>query len=65
MVSFIDQHRSEYGVEPICAQLPIAPSQYYEAKAREIDPERRPPRLRRDEALLPQIHRVHEENFGV
>jgi regulatory LuxR family protein len=25
MISFIDQHRSEYGVEPICAQLPIAP----------------------------------------
>src|SRR6266511_4127 len=22
MVSFIDQHRNEYGVEPICAQLP-------------------------------------------
>src|SRR5262245_34241408 len=26
MISFIDQHRSEYGVEPICAQLPIAES---------------------------------------
>ena len=65
MVDFIDRHRDQYGVEPICAQLPIAPSQYYEAKAREIDPERRPSRLRRDEALLPQIHRVYEENFGV
>ncbi len=31
MVSFIDQHRAEYGVEPICAQLPIAPSTYYES----------------------------------
>ena len=65
MVDFIDRHRDQYWVEPICAQLPIAPSQYYEAKAREIDPERRPSRLRRDEALLPQIHRVYEENFGV
>jgi putative transposase len=65
MVDFIDRHRDQYGVESICAQLPIAPSQYYEAKAREIDPERRPPRLRRDESLLPQIRRVHEENFGV
>jgi len=45
--------------------LPIAPSQYYEHKARQADPERVPPRLRRDEALLPQIRRVHEENFGV
>ena len=65
MVGFIDAHRDAYGVEPICAQLPIAPSQYYEHKAREADPGRRPPRLRRDEALLPEIRRVHEENFGV
>jgi transposase InsO family protein len=58
MVSFIDAHRDVYGVEPICAQLPIAPSQYYEHKGRQVDPERRPPRLRRDEALPPQIRRV-------
>ena len=65
MVAFIDAHRDVYGVEPICAQLPIAPSQYYEHKACEIDPERRPPRLRRDEALMLQIRRVHEDNFSV
>jgi transposase InsO family protein len=65
MVDFIDCHRDQYGVESICAQLPIAPSQYYEHKARDADPKRRPPRLRRDAALLPQIRRVHEENFGV
>jgi transposase-like protein len=29
MVAFIDAHRDEYGVEPICAQLPIAPSLYF------------------------------------
>lgn len=29
MVSFIDTHRAVYGVESICAQLPIAPSLYY------------------------------------
>jgi putative transposase len=28
MVSFIDDHRADYGVEPICAVLPIAPSTY-------------------------------------
>ena len=65
MVSFIDANRGVYGVEPICAQLPIAPSLYYERKAREADPQRLPPRLRRDRELLPQIGRVHEENFGV
>ena len=44
MVQFIDAHRAEYGVEPICAQLPIAPAVYYEHKARQQDPERQPPR---------------------
>ena len=65
MVSFIDAHRAEYGVEPICAQLPIAPSQYYEHKAREADATRLPSRLQRDRALMPQIQRIHEENFSV
>jgi transposase InsO family protein len=65
MVSFIDTHRALYGVESICAQLPIAPSLYYEHKAREVDPARLPPRLRRDRALAPQISRVYEENFHV
>ncbi len=35
MVAFIDEHRDAYGVEPICAQLPIAPSTYYARKAQE------------------------------
>jgi transposase InsO family protein len=65
MVSFIDAHRDQYGVESICAQLPIAPSQYYEHKAREADPRRLPPRLQRDRGLVPEIHRVHAENFAV
>ena len=29
MVRFIDDHRATYGVEPICAVLPIAPSTYF------------------------------------
>jgi transposase InsO family protein len=65
MVRFIDAHRTAYGVESICAQLPIAPSQYYESKAREAKPERLPPRLRRDRTLAPEIRRVYEENFRV
>ena len=32
MVAFIDDHRAEYGVEPICRVLPIAPSTYYHAQ---------------------------------
>jgi transposase InsO family protein len=65
MVSFIDEHRAEYGVEPICEVLPIAPSMYYEMKARARDPERRPARAKRDEELRREINRVHAENHSV
>jgi putative transposase len=65
MVSFIDAHRETYGVEPICSMLPIAPSTYYEQKARQQDPSLLPERLKRDAALRPQIERVWRENFEV
>ncbi len=65
MVSFIDAHRAEYGVESICAQLPIAPSQYYEHKAREVDPSGCRRGCGAIAALVPEIRRVYEENFGV
>ena len=42
MVAFIDSHREGYGVEPICAQLPMAPSTYYEHKTWQADPSRAP-----------------------
>jgi len=65
MVSFIDAHREQYGVEPICQQLPIAPSVYYEAKARQADPSLLPARSRRDAELVGEIERVHKANFRV
>lgn len=65
MVSFIDEHRAEYGVEPICAVLPIAPSTYREHTARERDPDRLPARARRDAMLREAIRRVWEEHFRV
>ena len=65
MVWFIDTHRGVYGVEPICAVLPIAPSTYYEHKARQADPERLPARARRDQVLKGHIRRVRQENFEV
>ena len=58
MVALIDAHRDEYGVEPMCRELPIAPSTYYEHKARERDPGRLPERHRRDEELKPEILRM-------
>jgi putative transposase len=62
MVAFIDEHRGVYGVEPICAELPIAPSTYFEQKARQADPSRLPARAQRDAALRPEITRVWQAN---
>ena len=59
-MSFINAHRERWGVEPICRVLEIAPSTYYAAASR-------PPCARqvRDEALKPEVARVHEDNYGV
>lgn len=68
MVAFIDAHRQAYGVEPICAVLPIAPSTYYLHKQCAADATRRSPRAQRDEALGGDIRRVwttHQEVYGV
>lgn len=60
MTRFIDAHRDQFGVEPICKVLKIAPSSYYAAKAR-------PPSARavRDGQLKVEISRVFDDNFGV
>ena len=65
MVSFIDAHRGRYGVGPLCAQVPIAPSTYYAHKAREAEPERVSARARRDGWLSGEIRRVYDEHFQV
>jgi putative transposase len=65
MVAFIDDQRAAYGVEPICAMLPIAPSTYYMAKARAGDPEQRSQRAKRDARLCEEIRRVWEANLRV
>src|ERR1700730_13921605 len=65
MIAFIDDHRGAYGVEPICKVLPIAPSTYYEHAAKRADPIRLSARARRDDALMPEVQRVFEENFRV
>ncbi len=62
MVSFIDDHRDEYGVESICEQLPIAPSTFYEHLARRRNPDLRSARARRDDELRPEIERIWIEN---
>ena len=65
MVEFVEEHRAEYGVEPICAVLPIAPATYYEHRAWKRDPGRRCERAKRDDRLRVAIERVWKENFSV
>ena len=65
MIAFIDDHRADYGVEPICRVLPIAPSTYRERLAQRRDPARLSLRARRDLELKPEIARVFAENFAV
>ena len=65
MASFVEERQEEHGVEPICKELPIAPSTYYEHKAREADPSRLPKRAHRDAKLREAIERIWKENFGV
>jgi putative transposase len=65
MVVFIDQHRVTYGVEPICAVLPIAPSTYFLRKAQQQDQTKQSARARRDDELRTAIQRVWEDNEEV
>jgi putative transposase len=64
-VRFISEHKSRFGVEPICRVLtehgvPIAPSTYYDAIRR-----RPSARQLRDERLKAAITRVWQDNYGV
>ena len=65
MVGFIDDHRDHFGVEPICAVLPIAPSTYFLHKAQQHDATKRSARRRRDEDLRTAIQRVWDANQQV
>lgn len=60
MITFIDDNKSKWGVEPICVQLLIAPSTYYAFKKRSVSA-----RVTRDEELKPKIMRVFEQNYEV
>jgi putative transposase len=65
MVTFIDQHRDVYGVEPMCAVLPIAPSTSFLRKAQQQDPTTRSTRAHRDDELRAAIQRVWDEHQQV
>lgn len=60
MTVYIDEHRDEFGVEPVCEALQVAPSTYYAAKRRA------PSAGGLDNARLKAaIVRLHEDSLGV
>ncbi len=56
-MSFINEHRDRFGVEPICDTLQVAPSTYYAAVSRPASA-----RQVRDRELKVEIARVHQES---
>lgn len=64
-MTFVEEYRVEYGVGPICRELPIAPSTFYEHRIRELKPDRQSLRKKRDTELSEAIKRVWKENFCV
>lgn len=68
MVDFIDVNKPEYGIEPICRVLPIAPSTYYRAKDLESCPEKPSLRSQHNDFYLSKIKRIWQDSkcrYGV
>lgn len=65
MIAFMEAHRTEFGVEPMCRVLHIAPATWHEHARRRADPARLPARTRRDAELAGHVRRVFDANFGV
>ena len=67
MVQFIADHRAVFGVEPICAVLPIAPSTYHRHRHSGHIRRAGPPGRQRDDQLRVEIQRVydaHQQVYG-
>jgi putative transposase len=65
MISFINDNREVYGVEPICRVLPVAPSTYHVHAARLADPAKLPGRAKSDTDIKPKIQQVFDDNYQV
>ena len=63
MKAYIDRYRYDYGVEPICRVLQMAPSCYWRHAARQRNPQLRSTRAQHDEALKADIQRVWHANW--
>ena len=66
MILFIDQMRDRFGVELLCRVLRPAVSGFLSARGYRAAKTRMPSvRQLRDELLVPEVARLHAENYGV
>ena len=66
MIRFIDEHRDRFGVETICRTLHATTCGFITSRAYRAA-KTRPASVRalRDEVLLPEIKRIHQENYSI
>jgi putative transposase len=60
MVTFVDENRDEFGVEPICETLQVALSTYYDNKKRSLSA-----RGIRDAVMMPILLALFQANYSV
>jgi putative transposase len=60
MAEFVDANRDEFGVEPICRTLQVAPSTYYDYKKRPLSA-----RAMRDAVMMPILLALFQANYSV
>ena len=66
MIRFIDEHRDRFGVEPICRVLRPAVQGFVTSRGYRAAKTRTPSaRALRDDLLVPEVARLHAENYGV
>lgn len=66
MIRFINEHRDRFGVELICRVLRPAVQGFLTARGYRAAAGRAPSaRQLKDELLVPEVARLHTENYGV
>lgn len=66
MIRFIDEHNDQFGVEPICGVLRLTVQGFLTSRCYRAAKTRTPSALaRRDDLLVPEVARLHDENYGV
>jgi transposase InsO family protein len=66
MIRFIDEHKDRFGVEPICRVLRVAVRGFLTSRGYRAAKTRAPAvRRLRDDVLVPEVARLHAENYGV